>query len=153
MRDGKGLPITSYGQIEVDVAYNTIVSRRHNTAHVLSALSTALQLPGEPRASGRVVQARPTPYHELRHRVNPIPCTAYTTSKAHAHCAPSSFALFSELIPAAGKLTKNLYRCAGRKGHFPDATIDPVIQIASMVMHDACQPWDDDRISHDGLES
>jgi len=70
VRGEGGLPITSHAQIEVDVAYNSIVS--------------------------------------------------YEPTGEWSKLAPLRIMSFD-------------IECAGRKGFFPDATLDPVIQIASMV--------------------
>jgi len=70
IRDGKGLPIVSHAQVEIDIAYDQLIS--HDPV-------------GE----------------------------------------------WSKLAPL--RILSFDIECAGRKGHFPDATIDPVIQIASMV--------------------
>ena len=69
---GGQLPITSHAQIEVDCAFNTLVS------------------------------------HD-----------------------PMSDPKWSKNAPL--RIMSFDIECAGRKGHFPDAQIDPVIQIASMV--------------------
>jgi len=71
VRTGAGLPVTSSGQIEVDVAYTSLIA------------------------------------HD-------------PTTEGWGKIAPLRIMSFD-------------IECAGRKGFFPDATIDPVIQIASMV--------------------
>lgn len=39
--------------------------------------------------------------------------------------------------------------CAGRKGIFPEANIDPVIQIASVVkVHSECRNWESGIVTH-----
>lgn len=57
-------------------------------------------------------------------------CTT-TTTTTKQHTTTEHAGEYSRLAPF--RVLSVDIECAGRKGHFPEAKIDPVIQIASMV--------------------
>ena len=73
-----------------------------------------------------------------------FPVNSYTVrAKKASHCQIEVDIMYDKLIshPAEGEYSKLApfrilsvdIECAGRKGHFPDAQLDPVIQIATLV--------------------
>ncbi|CAB4270146.1 unnamed protein product [Prunus armeniaca] len=72
-----------------------------------------------------------------------VPAGKYKTAKHSSYCQLEFDCLFSDLISHApeGEFSKMApfrilsfdIECAGRKGHFPEPTHDPVIQIANLV--------------------
>ncbi|XP_034213465.1 DNA polymerase delta catalytic subunit isoform X2 [Prunus dulcis] len=72
-----------------------------------------------------------------------VPAGRYKTAKHSSYCQLEFDCLFSDLISHApeGEFSKMApfrilsfdIECAGRKGHFPEPTHDPVIQIANLV--------------------